>query len=489
MPAKVRDQAGQIAQADPMAESAGVLLRVSSSGQDEENQRPELEAYCDDHGYRVNREYQLHDKSAFHGEQEQALAEILEDIRTGVIKVLVVVHSSRIDRRDLRVAMRYGLAIDDAGGRIESVREPMFGKWDDVAGEITTLLAYRQNHDYSKTLAGHIRAGHERVRTNRAAGKGGLLGRAPWGYQITGERYLKTIVPTPLGLKYIPEVFSQKIDGRSLAAIAAWLNSEGVPTGCKVNKRGEPTKGWSASTVGQVIRNTAYKGQQRDKAGNYVSPCEAIVSAAVWNKANAMLDSAPTRSTGPRTGYTMLSGVGVCEHCGSPLHKSKGETRLYYRCSGKLAEGGESCFMVRLEAVDDAVSRVMAANPQPVMKLTLIPGKDYSDELDAIEAQVRALRLGQDDYAERYAALTAEWQRLHALDITPDEWRMLPTSQTWGQLWSALDASERGRWLARQGFTVRVSKAAVTVAQGELEASTELAPAAAGKPAALRLAA
>ena len=107
-----------------MATSAGILLRVSSDGQDEENQRPELDAYCYEHSYRVNREYQAHDLSAYHGEHEERLEQVLDDIRAGYIQVLVVVHSSRLDRRDPDVAEFYHLLVRQAGGRIESVREP-----------------------------------------------------------------------------------------------------------------------------------------------------------------------------------------------------------------------------------------------------------------------------------------------------------------------------------------------------------------------------
>ena len=60
--------------------------------------------------------------------------------------------------------------------------------------------------------------------------RGKLVGNAPWGYEIAGEKYDKTIVPTDLGRKVIPEIFSRCINGQSLADIAEWLDSEGIPT-------------------------------------------------------------------------------------------------------------------------------------------------------------------------------------------------------------------------------------------------------------------
>ena len=167
--------------------------------------------------------------------RRHALAEILDDIRTGIITVLVLVHSSRIDRRDPDRAEYYHLSIRMAGGRIESVREPEFGK-SDVSGRVITMLAQHANHEYSRALSGHVRAGHDRIRR-----EGGLFGRAPFGYEIQGERYRKTLVPTALGLKYVPEIFARVIRGESLATVAAWLNAEGVPCGTRVARDKRPS--------------------------------------------------------------------------------------------------------------------------------------------------------------------------------------------------------------------------------------------------------
>lgn len=465
---QVRDRGRSARDTDRVAESAGILLRVSSNGQDEQNQVPELETYCYDRNYRINRRYELHDKSAYRGEHEEALAGILADIRAGVITVVVIVHSSRIDRRDPDIAELYELSIRMAGGRIESVREPMFGK-SDIAGRVTTILAQHSNHDLSKTLAGHIKAGHDRIRR-----EGGLFGRAPFGYEIQGKKYRKTLVPTPLGLKYVPEIFARVIRGESLATVAAWLNGESVPCGTKVarDKHHKAIPGklpkWTAATVSKIIRNTVYKGQMRDSSHQMVNRCEAIVSAAVFNRAVERLDNAPTRR-GPRNlaNRAMLSGVLFCDECGSPMYRSTSEILVYYRCAGKVT--GRSCLMVRLAAVDALVDRLMSSNPRPIMAPTLIPGRNYDDELDANMAEIRALDLDDDDYAGRHAALMAERARLKDLDTTPDKWVLRPTGQTWGSIWGDLRMTDRAAWLESEEFTVRASKAKVTIVQGDVE--------------------
>jgi DNA invertase Pin-like site-specific DNA recombinase len=470
---QVRDQGRPARDTDRVAESAGILLRVSSKGQDEENQTPELETYCYDQGYRINRRYQLHDVSAYHGEQESALAEILEDIRAGVITVLVIVDSSRIDRRDPDIAALYHLSIRIEGGRIESVREPLFGK-SDIAGRITTMLAQHSNNDYSAKLSYFVGLGHDRVRR-----EGGLFGRAPFGYEIQGEKYRKRLVPTPLGLKYVPEIFARVIRGESLATVAAWLNAEGVPCGTKVarDKRHQAIPGklprWTAATVSKIIRNSVYKGQMRDSSHKMVNRCEAIVSAAVFSRAVARLDNAPTRR-GPRNiaDRSMLSAVLFCDECGSPVYRSTSETRVYYRCAGKVT--GKSCFMIRLAAVDSAVDRLITSNPRRIMAPKLIPGRNYDDELDANMAEIRALDVDDDGYEGRHAALMAERARLKDLDTTPDRWEMRPTGQTWGSVWNGLRMDERAAWLESKAFTVRASKTKVAVEQGGKRAEIDL---------------
>ncbi len=468
--AQVRDQGRSARDTDGVAESAGVLLRVSSKGQDEENQTPELETYCYDHRYRINRRYQLHDKSAYHGEHETALGEILEDIRTGVITVAVIVDSARIDRRDPDIAAFYELSIRMAGGRIESVREPLFGKAD-LAGRLTTMLAQHSNNDYSEKLAYYVGLGHARIRANMSAGNGGLFGRAPFGYEIQGDKYRKTLVPTALGLKIVPEIFDRVIRGESLATVAAWLNAEGVPCGTKVarDKHHKAIKGklptWTAATVSKIIRNTVYKGQMRDSSGRMVGRCEATVSAAVFNRAKERLDNAPTRR-GPRNiaDRSMLSAVLFCDECGSPMYRSTSETRVYYRCAGKVT--GKSCLMIRLAAVDSTVDQIITSNPRRIMKPKLIPGRNYDDELDANMAEIRALDVDDDEYERRHAVLMAERARLKDLDTTPDTWELRPTGQTWGSIWGGLGMAERAAWLESQEFTVRASKTQVAVRQG-----------------------
>src|SRR6516225_1250181 len=165
------------------SEPAGVWVRVSSGGQDEANQLPDVERYCAEHGYTIARRYELNDKSASKGEQQDKQDEVIEDLREGSIKILVCWHSDRVERRGPEALFGFIRKIKDAGGRIESTKEPLLGT-EDLSGEAVTALNAVFAHQYSVHLAEQVKIGHDRIRANNGLMPGGI----PWGYYVVGEK-------------------------------------------------------------------------------------------------------------------------------------------------------------------------------------------------------------------------------------------------------------------------------------------------------------
>lgn len=64
-------------------EAAGAWFRVSTGGQDEQSQVPDVMGWVQSHGYNVARTYTLHGKSAFKGQQDAELQKVLADMRAG----------------------------------------------------------------------------------------------------------------------------------------------------------------------------------------------------------------------------------------------------------------------------------------------------------------------------------------------------------------------------------------------------------------------
>ena len=116
------------------------------------------------------------------GEQQAKLDEMLADMRDGKIKVLVCWHSDRLERRGPEYVFRLLSRVRDAGGRIESTKEPLFGATD-MSGEALTALGAVISHQYSVHLAEQVGIAQARIRDNN-----GVLTCLPWGYRAEGPK-------------------------------------------------------------------------------------------------------------------------------------------------------------------------------------------------------------------------------------------------------------------------------------------------------------
>jgi DNA invertase Pin-like site-specific DNA recombinase len=87
--------------------------------------RPGLTSACRHDGGDEGREEAHQDERC--GEQNKMLAEMLADVRNGKVRVLVCWHSNRLERRGGRALLNLLAGVQDAGGRVESVKEPELG--------------------------------------------------------------------------------------------------------------------------------------------------------------------------------------------------------------------------------------------------------------------------------------------------------------------------------------------------------------------------
>jgi site-specific DNA recombinase len=445
-------------------ENAGIWLRVSSGGQDEANQRPDLERYCAGR-YDVKREYEVHARSAYHGRQQRDLDQALADMRDGVIRVLVIWHSDRLERRPGKALLDTLSEFTKAGGRVESVQEPMLGQMD-FSGQVTTFLAGLMNHEKSAHLSEQVGNAHDRI-----AGNGAFKGRIPFGYATEGPKYHKHLVPTEEGRRLVPEVYSRVLAGQSLHVIGTWLEQE----------TGRP---WHAKIVAELVRRPVYRGSHPVTRGDvtYFHRTDPLVDAATWGSANAELARRPKRGTVYAANRAMLAGALTCPACGSAMHRTRDGRggASYYRCAGPPAAQRKSTCrnMARCELVDSAVNRIIAATfDVPVIVRTLVPGHDHSAELAEVRYELQQLPLRglprADEAAER-DRLWAEEDRVAALPSVPDRYEEKPGRHTYAGLWEALSIPERGPWLAANGFRITADKAEVTVSQGDITATLAL---------------
>jgi DNA invertase Pin-like site-specific DNA recombinase len=382
---------------------AGVWVRVSTAGQDEENQVPQVEQHCHTHGYRIARRYELNDKSASKGEQQDTLDQMLNDMREGTIKVLVCWHSDRLERRGPEYVFPLLASVRDANGRIESVQQPTFGQ-QDFSGQITTAVNAAIDWEKSHHLSEQVTLAHNRSRANDAIYAGTPL----FGFAIKGAKYNKKYVPTEQGRRIVPQIYERCIAGQSLRQIAEWLDSQRIPTTRKAAK-------WNESVIRRIIRNMAYAGRVQNRAGVTMSHCEAIVPMHVWKRANEALKTRPKRGPAkPRVNITSrpLLAKLRCNRCGSPMYRRCGgiEGRYwYYACAGSGPQRRGCGNVAVFEYTETIVAtRIFMTSNEPYFTRSWVEGKNWDDEIDHTTQDIYELPKKMDPLSPEYDSTHAE---------------------------------------------------------------------------------
>jgi DNA invertase Pin-like site-specific DNA recombinase len=438
-----------------MGEASGRWLRVSTKKQEEASQIPDVQAWEQSHGYDVQAEYVVHGASAFHGNRkfDETWQRVLKDIRNGKVTVLVVWKQDRLDRKLATFKMLEQVV--EAGGRVEFVTQPHLNDLTTMAGRMALKLQEEIAHEESRTKSDRIRAMQANVRAND-----GLLSRPPFGYASEGDKYNRYLVPTPLGLKYVPEIFARCIAGQSLITIAKWLDSEGIKT--------DQGRKWSNGSIRHIINNQTYMGYRADRNGKVIGKCEAIIDAATFKRANDALSSRPKRGAILAENRALCSGILYCPKCGSPMYRlrcrmNRGTTHEYfYRCAGQGAQRKGCGNMVRLDVVDSVINDLMANSNEQITRRVFVPGHNHDAQIADVNFRIKQLdpeAMSDAEYDSALAALRQERDSYKSMPAVPDSWDEVPTGETYSGKWARLDRHGRNDWMREDEIRVCVAPA------------------------------
>lgn len=346
-----------------------VYPRVSSDDQQErETIQSQIDfaiKYCELHGLNIVDWYKDDGISGTIPLDERPEGKrLLDDAKSGKFKTVLIYNMKRLGRK-ARVTLDAIYRLEEYGVTIKSMTEP-FDTSTPMGRFVITLLAGQAEFDRD-TLIETLWHG-----ANRHARLGKWLGGiVPYGYRVNYEGFLE-INEDPLpGKEDLSEaavvrlifhlVANQKM---STIKVANYLNDLKVPPsyvvhGRKVKKgpdrgkRKESTAGiWRPSRVGQIIKNTTYKGihdyGKRSKRDREIIRREvpAIVSEETWDMAQNILHENQLESVRNSTRSYLLRGLIKCGCCGltyvgipyktGPRNQvGKRAVKAFYRCSGK----------------------------------------------------------------------------------------------------------------------------------------------------------
>jgi hypothetical protein len=241
-----------------------------------------------------------------------------------------------------------------------------------------------------------------------------------------------------------------------------------------------------------IIRNRTYAGQRkahetvtkvvdgvettilrRGKGATRIAGLEPVVSAKLWETANARLDNAPRGKRGTTVHPpALLTSAAECGVCGGRIYRifsghDKWRTP-YYRCNGQPPLQKGCGLMVRLDVLDALVDNDLSTCEFPVAEYRLIPGTagEIEERLSEITYELRdlpALGLDEDTEDARRAALRAERRQLEAAleHAEPSRWALAYTINrdgepvTYASRWKTGDFDAR-RAMLRDEFRIVV---------------------------------
>jgi site-specific DNA recombinase len=382
-----------------------------------------------------------------------ALQQLLADIRTGLIDVVVVYKVDRFSRSLLDFAKLMAL-FDEHGVTLVSVTQQFHTGSSMGRLTLNLLLTFAQ---FEREMIS------ERTRDKMAATrrKGRWCGGRPvLGYDVV-ER---TLVVQPVEADRVRAIFALYLELGGLIATVHELNARGWTTK-RWTTRDDQTLGgkpFTKTSLYQLLRNVTYVGQVAYKKEIHQGVHEPIIDRATWDRVQEHL-TGNGRDGGARArnpSGALLKGLLFCAACGramTPTHCTKrGHIRYtYYACSTNQKQGRRCCPTrpIRLEAIESFVlERIRAIGTdvelQQEVAARIEPERDA--QLDSLATEARGLTqdlarqpLDGSSAALRLADIERRMAALEQVEI--DHREIADLLSRFDDVWRALEPAERVR--------------------------------------------
>ncbi len=266
--------------------------------------------------------------SAFHGvnvSDKGGLGSVLQRIQAGQISagsILVCESQSRLTRLHAVDATLLIHTLNRAGIKVWSLVDNREITTDSDTGLIMAVLDGIRNRAYSQDISDKVSKAKKRkekaVRIDRTETYGNVC---PYWLRVTDDGF----EPIPGHVEVIQRIFKERFELRSMAAIAAGLNADGIPLITQRNwkKKAAPT-GWSQSTVKNLLSNERVVGTlpastrtSGDKVPGYYG--DPVVPLEHWLAAQESLSykgKKAVRNDKNPFAVRLFKSLLVCKHCG-----------------------------------------------------------------------------------------------------------------------------------------------------------------------------
>lgn len=479
---------------DPPKLRAGIYCRASSDprerGLSVETQEEDGRKWCADNGYDVAWVVVDNDFSAslWAAKDRPGYTEVQRKLAgADPVDVLVARDASRL-QRDLEVYVQvralcaqYGVLWAYNGRTYDLSRTD-----DRFTTGLDALLAERRA---SETRDDVVQAVRKRVRTGRPHG------RIAYGYRQVYDPHTGTPIARELDSQtawIVRRIIGALLAGSTVYAIAADLDRHGVPAPEAVRRwrRGivGPSLPWTHRAVRQIALNPTYaglrthnpgeKGKGEERRPKIVGKGDwpAIVPESDHYEVVALLTDPRRRTSQVRAAKHLLSGIAVCDVCGSVCGHIQNRGAASYACKGNMLTWRGSRHVTRRQAPVDAyvIETILhrLARPDAVELFAVDPDNSEAEEvaleLTRLETRLEAFRLSAEDpdgiSPESLARMEAKYlplieqARARAVPrhVPPVVRELAAASDVWAH-WEGLDVRER-RQVVRNLVVVTILK-------------------------------
>jgi site-specific DNA recombinase len=266
--------------------------------------------------------------------ERPALQRLLEDIRHGLIDVVVVYKVDRLTRSLADFAKM--VEVFDAQGVSFVAVTQQFNTTTSM-GRLTlnVLLSFAQ---FEREVTG------ERIRDKIAASKrkGIWMGGCPsMGYDVCDRR----LVVNQAEAATVRQIYQRYLKTGSVPKLKRELDRDGVVSKIRVSRKGIRSGGlrFSRGALYELLSNPIYIGEIRHKRERHPGQHEAILDRNLWQKVQKRLRDRAARPTEPRTKVSPSPLAGrVFDENGEPLYVQaavKDKRRYRYYVSRALVRG------------------------------------------------------------------------------------------------------------------------------------------------------
>ena len=359
--------------------------------------------------------------SGTHAENRPALQEMLADCRTGKVSTVVVKDLSRLSRDGLYCVSLVEDELPAMGVRVIAVSDNYDSKRD--AGRVAagTELGFKaiMNSWYSKDLSHKVT---QSIRMEHARGMN--LNTVPFGYRRGKSKY--TCVIDEVSGPIVTHIFELAAGGMDQVAIARVLNDEGAVTpnnllaqrnpGSKYIEK--PKQRWTGKMVKNIVTNPHHKGtlvlakkrrvemglpaQRANDDGErwvFEDAHEAIVSAKVWERAQASMTSSNACGKMEPLNHLFVGYI-FCSRCGKSVSYRGDNYPSYVAYCGCWDEP----VRITLEALTKVVAAVVRSHMDLVLGLSeaLAAQAARPGERERVQERLHQIGLVKLSAYERY---------------------------------------------------------------------------------------